>query len=186
MGGSARRRQRAELRDLLVGELVGQRTRGGAAQPAAAQQVLQRVAQRIDRVAEAIDHLERDARRPRRQLLVLEHRHRRLEVVEDGHEPLAVAIEARGRGAAIEVDEDARHRLARRQRLGERDRALRVVLVGAGALQDLLEQAAVDAAGDDVAVERVDEGVGLGVVAEAGLAGLGGRPARPASSAGSL
>ena len=77
------------------------------------------------------------------------------------------------------MDEDALHRLARRQRLGERDRALRVVLVGAGALEDLLEQAALDAAGDDVAVERVDEAVGLGVVAEAGLARLGRQAGAP-------
>ncbi len=62
-----------------------------------------------------------------------------------------------------------------------------VVGVHLGRLEHLVHDRLVDPAGDHVGVERVDEGVGLGVVAEEHL--LGARPARAArlsSSTGSL
>src|SRR5262245_49598420 len=65
-----------------------------------------------------------------------------------------------------------------RQRLRQRYRALRIVLVSASAREDLLQQRARDIAGHQIAVERIDEAVGLSVITKTGLL-RGRREARP-------
>ena len=92
-----------------------------------------------------------------------------LEVVVERDDARAETAELRGGRLAIEVDEDA---LDHRPLLDVAREAHGVgdgVLVAAALAHRLGEGARGDVAGADVGVERVDEGVGLGVVAEEDL-----------------
>ena len=122
----------------------------------------------------------------------------RLEVVVEGDRARAVAWKSDGGRLALEVNQDALDDVGVLDDARVPHRLSEDVRVDAAALAHLEECLLADAACDDVGVERVDEGVGLGVVAEEGLFGAGRRPsgnrrgprslsrAAPARSAGSL
>jgi hypothetical protein len=70
------------------------------------------------------------------------------------------------------VDEDAPHRVGAGDGTPRGEDASPVVGIDLRRLEDLSQHRLVHAAGDEVGVERVDEGVGLGVVSEEHLLGL--------------
>src|SRR5262249_43545347 len=80
-------------------------------------------------------------------------------------------LELLGRSLALEVNQDPLDDLAGRQAPRRLEELGGDVGGDAPALADLDEDVARDLAGAEVAVQRIDKGVGLGVVAEEGLAG---------------
>ena len=79
-----------------------------------------------------------------------------------------------GRRLPLEVDEDALDDVRRLDAPRRLDRLGDDVLVDAPSLEHAQQHVLADAAGHEVGVERVDVGVGLGVVAEERLVARGG------------
>ena len=97
----------------------------------------------------------------------------RLEVVEGRDHAWAEEAEGRGRGPPIEVDEDPLDRVPPGHLSGQRDDLRDEQGVDPNAREDRRERRRCETAREHVGVERIDEGVGLPVVAEAELACLG-------------
>jgi hypothetical protein len=106
------------------------------------------------------------------QRAVLEQDHRWLEIVVEGtHAPTKVAESCR-RGDAFEVDEDAANGVTTRDPSGDADDLRDVFRVDMRRLGHLHQELLTHAPCGDIRVERIDERITLGVIAEEDLVGL--------------
>ena len=148
----------------------------GPVEELSAQRVLEAAEQHRQGIAVPSGQRRADSpHRPRAEASVLEERQGRLKVVVDRHDTRPISVEVHRRRLAVQVNQDSSDGVAALQLLDQTMNRDAAIVVDPGESEDLGEHGAIDPPREQIGIQRVDEGVALGVVPEQRLLALPGR-----------